>query len=1025
MLQDLHENGFAETPNGLLLSQKLVDEITSATVTGIADALHNVQAKADPTYPSDHKAAMKVPKGGSSCSNCEYLADNKTDCKNTYFQKWNGSPRIPAPIDEYCSDWFEPRAEIAAAEEKKWHGVDLDGTIAEYHGWKGISHIGKPIEGEALNKVKAWLKKGERVKIFTARDLHSDPKAIKYIEDWCEKYLGQKIEVTDSKDEYMIDHMDDRVHRVEKNTGEIIAGQEQSIQNSSLWNGIKLVGFTGPEEEALRATLSRIPPELLDYVTCVQSAKELQAKHGRYIPEEEKILFNPGNLLLRQRFGKGEFQVSHADLTLVHEVGHSLYDNLSPEDQVKWQALSGWMEGTKAGQAPAYVESRPGWEPFASKWTHQAGAKFPRWYAEKNPNEDFADCFAFFLLNKAHQIGPEKRAFLEDYIKDHVHHYPQASIQSPVQATGTSEGVRKAWDTRGRGRKSYQKVAERIHRMVTEQPRHHTARHLTSTLRRYGPKEVRQALSFLQRNRYIQFERTTGSSGRGQYVISPRRPMPATQSDTVRQAEEALSQMRREGAAILQQRQTTPATPVTPVPTTPAPTAVTSNFGFSEGSSYSTVMNVLRDGQWHSRESFNAALKGWGITSGTEQQRRVDIIGRRAGENGFRLEQNSGGSLRLVPSSTPRSETTVVPTATPVPESVRVGSAAANSGLAVLRDGQWHDRSEFDNAIAAHNQRQGTNFDPGIRLDIIRNYLSDRGDFHLEENENRLRVAPGSSGMGQHIPTDTPARIDQATVPPPAPVNVPSRIDNPAPGQRQPVGFLTKDPSTFPASEGDKIRISPSDLPKFRDAFKMDPTQYKDTLLKGVSANLTNSATMRVASNSGGQGWQIVVNGPGYEISRSIELNAKSVYHGYFTMSESMQGQGLAKTIFSNSLDLYDHLGLDKIGVSASLAGGGYAWARFGFVPDPGSWSSLASNVNFNARADRSLTPDIKAQVNLISKISDPRAIWLLAGLKDAKGESVGAKLLRGTDWHGTLKLSDPEQYAVVRDYSGRQRNAK
>jgi hypothetical protein len=141
-------------------------------------------------------------------------------------------------------------------------------------------------------------------------------------------------------------------------------------------------------------------------------------------------------------------------------------------------------------------------------------------------------------------------------------------------------------------------------------------------------------------------------------------------------------------------------------------------------------------------------------------------------------------------------------------------------------------------------------------------------------------------------------------------------------------------------------------------------------------------------------------------------------------MSADMQGKGFAKTIFSNSLDLYDHLGLSKIGVSASLAGGGYAWARFGFVPDRSSWSSLASNVAWNAQRSRELTPDIKAQVDVISKIQDPRAIWLLAGLKDAKGESVGAKLLRGTDWHGTLDLNNREQYAVVRDYSGR-RSAK
>jgi len=62
-------------------------------------------------YPSDHRPGMKVPKGGSSCAKCEYLDKASTHmapiCNNRYFIKWNGSRRLPAPADEYCSDWFE------------------------------------------------------------------------------------------------------------------------------------------------------------------------------------------------------------------------------------------------------------------------------------------------------------------------------------------------------------------------------------------------------------------------------------------------------------------------------------------------------------------------------------------------------------------------------------------------------------------------------------------------------------------------------------------------------------------------------------------------------------------------------------------------------------------------------------------------------------------------------------------------------------------------------------------------------
>jgi hypothetical protein len=202
-------------------------------------------------------------------------------------------------------------------------------------------------------------------------------------------------------------------------------------QKGSLWNGIKITGFTGPEEEGLRAMLSRVPPELLFAVKAIKSAKELNAKHGRYIPDTNTVLFNPDNFASRQRLGKGYGSLSHPELTVVHEIGHSLYMSLAPEKQQEWIKLSGWMEGSKPGQSPAYEECRPGWEPGKSDWTHKAGVLYPRWYSEKDPNEAFADCFAYYILGKSHQMSPAIKDFLESFVNDNVKRYPQTSIQSP------------------------------------------------------------------------------------------------------------------------------------------------------------------------------------------------------------------------------------------------------------------------------------------------------------------------------------------------------------------------------------------------------------------------------------------------------------------------------------------------------------------------------------------------------------------------------------------------------------------
>src|SRR5687767_12144507 len=68
-----------------------------------------------------------------------------------------------------------------------WIGVDLDGTLAYYDGWKGPGHIGKPVPAMA-KRVRKWLEQGCDVRIFTARAC--EPERVHYIEAWCETHFG-------------------------------------------------------------------------------------------------------------------------------------------------------------------------------------------------------------------------------------------------------------------------------------------------------------------------------------------------------------------------------------------------------------------------------------------------------------------------------------------------------------------------------------------------------------------------------------------------------------------------------------------------------------------------------------------------------------------------------------------------------------------------------------------------------------------------------------------------------------------
>ena len=118
--------------------------------------------------------------------------------------------------------------------EKEWIGVDLDGTLSEFHeeeyfGKYGPETIGKPIP-EMVERVKKWIMEGKRVKIFTARASFKTAKHLgtqswkmkKAVHQWLLEHLGFDLEVTHEKDFAMIELWDDiSLVGVERNTGKI------------------------------------------------------------------------------------------------------------------------------------------------------------------------------------------------------------------------------------------------------------------------------------------------------------------------------------------------------------------------------------------------------------------------------------------------------------------------------------------------------------------------------------------------------------------------------------------------------------------------------------------------------------------------------------------------------------------------------------------------------------------------------------------------------------------------------------
>jgi hypothetical protein len=102
---------------------------------------------AKPTYPPDHVPAMQVPRGGSMCANCKYLAPDGANCTEQNFIRWNGGPQLPAPADSYRSDWYMPNP--APGGENGFRQVSRPGQIG------GMTKGSQPAGGGSNSPLQA------------------------------------------------------------------------------------------------------------------------------------------------------------------------------------------------------------------------------------------------------------------------------------------------------------------------------------------------------------------------------------------------------------------------------------------------------------------------------------------------------------------------------------------------------------------------------------------------------------------------------------------------------------------------------------------------------------------------------------------------------------------------------------------------------------------------------------------------------------------------------------------------------
>ncbi len=179
------------------------------------------------------------------------------------------------------------------------------------------------------------------------------------------------------------------------------------------------------------------------------------------------------------------------------------------------------------------------------------------------------------------------------------------------------------------------------------------------------------------------------------------------------------------------------------------------------------------------------------------------------------------------------------------------------------------------------------------------------------------------------------------------------------------------------------------------------------------------------------------------DATRIINTGEKWAKHDFFGMSNELQKTGVAKKLLSDYLTVYDHLGIETIKVDANIDVGGYAWAKYGFLPkSQETWLALREIMveKLDELVESGRFIDTNHPASVIDGIiqildSDDRmAIRAVADLKLPVAPAIrfkpdgtrvpdlplGKALLMNRYWSGELDLTNPDHYAVFASYMGR-----
>lgn len=147
-----------------------------------------------------------------------------------------------------------------------------------------------------------------------------------------------------------------------------------------------------------------------------------------------------------------------------------------------------------------------------------------------------------------------------------------------------------------------------------------------------------------------------------------------------------------------------------------------------------------------------------------------------------------------------------------------------------------------------------------------------------------------------------------------------------------------------------------------------------------------------------------------FRLTRSF--SNKTVFHETFKIPENVQGKGYAREVFKSLYEQYKNAGIENIELTANMAIGGYAWAKYGFKAKADRYDDLLSWGKF-LKEDKMLSKtefiDFENWISSYKNQDIP--------MRELVDKKYGRKLLLGSTWKGFIDLTDEKQREIFEKY--------